>query len=98
MGHPDPEDLDLFTFNNAELYITEPGDNTHFDQFEFEVFSTENETWDLFILLRMFQDRNSDGTDGDHTGFGEDDLFYPRKTDRASSYDQGSHTLTLLML
>ena len=36
------------------------------------------------------QDRNSDGPDdGDHTGFGEDDLFYPRKTDRASSYDQG---------
>ena len=53
--------------------------------------------WDVFPLL-MFQDRNSDGTDGDHTGFGEDDLFYPRKTDRASSYDQGSHTMTLLVL
>ena len=41
VGHPEPEDLDLFTFNNAELYITEPGDNTHFDQFEFEVCSTK---------------------------------------------------------
>ena len=45
VGHPDPEDLDLFTFNNAELYITEPGDNTDFDQFEFEVcLNKYNET------------------------------------------------------
>lgn len=45
-GHPDPEDLDLFTFNNAELYVTEPGDNADFDQFTFEVCPNQlyNET------------------------------------------------------
>ena len=39
IGDTDDQDQDLFTFNNAELYVIEPGDNTDFDAFEFEVFS-----------------------------------------------------------
>ena len=30
-------DTDLFTFNNAELYITDPEDSADYQQFEFEV-------------------------------------------------------------
>ena len=44
-GHPDHEEAeDLFTFNNAELYITEPEDKADFDQYEFEVCSCNVQT------------------------------------------------------
>ena len=44
-GHTDHEEAeDLFTFNNAELFITDPGDKADFDQFEFEVCSCNVQT------------------------------------------------------
>ena len=44
-GHTDHEEAeDLFTFNNAELFITDPGDKADFDQFEFEVYSCNLQT------------------------------------------------------